>query len=147
MSQACAGNRVKVHYTGTFDDGSQFDSSAGQDPLEFLLGGGEVIPGFDQAVIGMVVGERKQVRIAPVDAYGEYDVDQLAKVERFQLPEELDLSVGTQLQMETAEGIPLVVTVVAVDEEHVTLDGNHPLAGQALNFELELVEICSGGCA
>lgn len=141
MVTAQPGDRVKVHYTGTFDDGSQFDSSQGREPLEFALGEGAVIPGFDQAIQGMQVGERKQVRIEASEAYGDYDEEQCVTVERAMLPAELELEVGIQLQAQTAEGIPLVVTVAELGEGTVTLDGNHPLAGQALNFALELVEI------
>lgn len=143
MNVAQPGNRVKVHYTGTFDDGTEFDSSAGNAPLEFTLGESQVIPGFEQAILGMKVEEQKQVRIEPAEAYGEYDEDQLATVERSMLPEELELEVGLQLQAQTEEGIPLVVTIAAIDGDQITLDGNHPMAGKALNFALQLVEICS----
>lgn len=141
MTVAKQGQRVKVHYVGSYDDGCEFDSSRGGAPLEFTLGAGEVIPGFEQAVAGMRLDERKQVRIEAAQAYGDYDDDQLATVDRAMLPAELELEVGAQLQAETAEGIPLVVTIAAVDGDQVTLDGNHPMAGKALNFSLHLVEI------
>jgi FKBP-type peptidyl-prolyl cis-trans isomerase 2 len=143
MSVAQPGQRVKVHYTGTYDDGEQFDSSAGKEPLEFTLGAAQVIPGFDQAVTGMAVDEKKQIRIEAAEAYGDYDDEQVAKVERSMLPADLDLEVGMQLQAQTQEGIPLVVTIVALEEDQVTLDGNHPMAGKALNFSLHLVEIAA----
>ena len=145
MAVVQQGNRVKVHYVGTYDDGSEFDSSAGGTPLEFTLGESQVIPGFENAIEGMAVDEKKQVRIKPVDAYGEYDADQVATVDRDMLPEEMELGVGLQLQAETEDGIPLVVTIAAVEGDQITLDGNHPMAGKALNFELHVVEISDQG--
>ncbi len=144
MSVAKPGQRVKVHYTGTYDDGEQFDSSQGKDPLEFTLGASQVIPGFEQAVTGMAVDEKKEVRIEAANAYGDYDEEQCAAVDRSMLPADLDVEVGMQLQAQTQEGIPLVVTVSAIDGDQVTLDGNHPMAGKALNFSLHLVEIADG---
>lgn len=145
MAVVQQGNFVKVHYVGTYDDGSEFDSSAGGTPLEFTLGESQVIPGFENALAGMAVDEKKQVRIDPVDAYGEYDEDQLATVDRAMLPEGMELAPGLQLEAETEEGIPLVVTIAAVDGDQITLDGNHPMAGKALNFELHVVEISDQG--
>ena len=141
MSQAKAGDTVKIHYTGTLSDGTQFDSSAGHDPLEFALGSGQVIPGFDQAVDGMSVGDSKTVKIAPENAYGERHEQLVQDVPRSVLPDDMNPEVGMQLQSETPDGqvIPLVVT--AVSDESITVDGNHPLAGQELNFEIELVAI------
>ncbi|MCD6525565.1 MAG: peptidylprolyl isomerase [Desulfuromonas sp.] len=141
MRVAQPGNLVKVHYTGTYDDGSEFDSSKGGTPLEFTLGESQVIPGFEQAIAGMAEDEEKQVRIEAAEAYGEYDEDQLATVERSMLPESLELEVGAQLEAQTEEGIPLVVTIAAIDCDQITLDGNHPMAGKALNFALHLVGI------
>lgn len=144
MRVAQPGNRVKVHYTGTYDDGSEFDSSKGGTPLEFTLGESQVIPGFEQAITGMAVDEEKQVHIEAAQAYGEYDEDQLATVDRSMLPADLELEIGAQLQAQTEEGIPLIVTIAAIEGDQVTLDGNHPMAGKALNFALHLVEICNG---
>jgi peptidylprolyl isomerase len=141
MSAARAGNRVKVHYTGRLDDGSVFDSSKGRDPLEFEVGSGQVIPGFDEAVSGMKAGERKTVRIACGDAYGERREDLVLKVERSAFPPEIVPEVGQRLQMGQESGQMAVVTVAEVAEENVKLDANHPLAGQDLTFELELVAI------
>lgn len=141
MATAAQGDEVKVHYVGTFDDGSEFDSSTGGEPLAFTIGASQVIPGFEKAVEGMEPGDKKQIRIEAADAYGDYDADQLVTVERELLPEDLDLEVGMQLQAETEDGLPLVVTVSAIDGDKITLDGNHPMAGKALNFALELVEI------
>ncbi|MEA3464874.1 MAG: peptidylprolyl isomerase [Thermodesulfobacteriota bacterium] len=141
MAVVQQGNMVKVHYVGAYDDGSEFDSSADGTPLEFTLGESQVIPGFESALEGMAVDEKKQVRIEAVDAYGEYDDDQMATVDRAMLPEGMELEPGLQLQAETEDGIPLVVTIAAVDGDQITLDGNHPMAGKALNFELHVVEI------
>jgi peptidylprolyl isomerase len=140
MSQATEGNRVQVHYTGALDDGNQFDSSAGREPLEVTLGNGEVIPGFEQALIGMSVGETKSISIPVEQAYGEHQPELVQKVEREHIPDDIELSVGMQLQAQGPDRTYLLV-VTEFDDQSVTLDGNHPLAGKALNFELELVEI------
>ncbi len=135
------GQKVKIHYTGTLDDGSPFDSSAGRDPLEFEMGAGMVIPGFEKGVEGMEVGEMKSIHIPAEEAYGERREDMLMQFERSQLPEDLEPAVGMGLQMQGPEGQPVPVTVTAVDEDNITIDANHQLAGQNLNFELELVEV------
>lgn len=141
MSQAKAGDTVKIHYTGKLSDGTQFDSSAGRDPLEFALGSGQVIPGFDKAVDGMSVGESKSVTIAPDDAYGQKHEQLVQDVPKSALPDDMEPQVGMQLQSQSPDGqtIPLVVT--AVGDDTITVDGNHPLAGHELNFEIELVAI------
>jgi FKBP-type peptidyl-prolyl cis-trans isomerase 2 len=141
MSAAAQGNKVKVHYTGTFDDGATFDSSAGQDPLEFEVGGGQVIPGFEQAVIGMKVGESKKVRIPEIDAYGPHNPEMVIESDLGQFEEGLCPEVGQQFQTEMEDGQPVLLTVVEVEGEKVTMDANHPMAGKDLNFEIELVEI------
>jgi peptidylprolyl isomerase len=135
------GQKVKIHYTGTLDDGSQFDSSAGRDPLEFEMGAGMVIPGFENGVKGMEVGEKKTIHIPAAEAYGERREEMIMQFERSQLPEDIKPEVGMGLQMQGPEGQPVPVTVTAVDEDSITIDANHQLAGQNLNFELELVEI------
>jgi FKBP-type peptidyl-prolyl cis-trans isomerase 2 len=140
MTQAKAGDTVKVHYTGTLDDGAQFDSSVGGEPLEVTLGKGEVIPGFEQALEGMATGETKTVHIPAEEAYGEAHPELIQQIGRDQIPAEIELSVGLQLQAEGPQG-PILLVVTELDDETVTLDGNHPLAGKALNFELELAEI------
>ena len=144
MSQAKSGDTVKIHYTGKLDDGTEFDSSAGRDPLEFELGGGQVIPGFDTAVEGMAVGDSKSVRIEPDQAYGERHEQLVQDVPRSSLPDELNPEVGMALQSQSPDGQVMVLMVAAVDEETITVDANHPLAGQALNFDIELVEIGGG---
>ena len=141
MSQAKSGDTVKIHYTGTLDDGNQFDSSAGRDPLEFTLGSGQVIPGFDKAVEGMAVGESKTVNIPAEDAYGPRHDQMIQEVPLDALPDDLKPQVGMGLQARRPDGAMMDLTITAVGEESITVDGNHPLAGQALNFELELVEI------
>lgn len=135
------GQKVKIHYTGTLDDGNQFDSSVGQDPLEFEMGAGMVIPGFETGVKDMEVGEKKKIHIPSSEAYGEKRDDMVMDFERSQLPEGLEPEVGMGLQMQGPEGQPLPVQIIAVAEESITIDANHPLAGQNLSFELELVEV------
>ena len=141
MSEAKSGDKVKIHYTGTLDDGTQFDSSAGREPLQFQLGGGEVIPGFDKAVEGMTVGDSKKVRIEPGDAYGQRHEQLVQEVPRSALPDDLAPEVGMALQGSGPEGQITQFMLVEVAADTVTLDANHPLAGQALSFEIELVEI------
>lgn len=135
------GKTVKIHYTGTLDDGTQFDSSAGRDPLEFQMGAGMVIPGFEQGVADMEVGEKKSIHIPAAEAYGERREDLVMQFERSQLPVGLEPEVGMGLQMQGPQGQPVPVTVTEVSEENITIDANHQLAGQNLNFELELVEV------
>ncbi len=144
MSNAKTGDTVKIHYTGTLDDGTQFDSSAGRDPLEFELGGGQVIPGFDSAVEGMAVGENKNVRIEPDQAYGERHEQLVQQVPRSALPDDLKPQVGMGLQSQSPDGQVMMLIVTEVGDEEITVDANHPLAGQALNFDIELVEIGGG---
>lgn len=141
MSQAKTGDTVKIHYTGTLDDGTQFDSSAGRDPLEFEIGGGQVIPGFDKAVEGMAVGDNKNVRIEATDAYGERHEQLIQQVPRSALPDDLTPEEGMALQSQAPDGQVMMLMVTAVGEEEITVDANHPLAGQALSFEIELVSI------
>lgn len=136
-----SGQKVKVHYTGTLDDGSQFDSSAGHDPLEFEMGAGMVIPGFEAGVVDMAVGEKKKIHIPAVEAYGEKREDLLMQFEHSQLPPELEPEVGMMLQMQGPEGQPVPVTIAAIAEEAITIDANHKLAGENLNFELELIAV------
>lgn len=141
MSDAKSGDTVRIHYTGTLSDGSTFDSSAGRDPLEFTLGSGQVIPGFDKAVTGMAVGDAKTVEIPCAEAYGEHDPNGRQEFPRKEVPDDVPLDIGTRLQLSTPSGQPVMVTVAEVTEEVVVLDANHPLAGKDLTFEIELVEI------
>jgi len=141
MSQAKSGDTVKIHYTGKLADGTQFDSSAGRDPLEFALGSGQVIPGFDKAVDGMSVGESKSVTISPEDAYGQKHEQLVQDVPKSALPDDMEPQVGMQLQSESPDGQTIQLVVTAVGDDTITVDGNHPLAGHELNFEIELVAI------
>ena len=141
MSQAKPGDTVRIHYTGTLDDGTQFDSSAGRDPLEFTIGSGQVIPGFDKAVEGMTVGDSKSVNIAVNDAYGPRHAQMVQQVPKTALPGDLEPREGMTLQARGNDGQVINLTVTAVGDEHITVDGNHPLAGRDLNFDIELVEI------
>jgi peptidylprolyl isomerase len=138
---AAEGDTVRVNYTGMFDNGTVFDSSAGGEPLEFTLGAGQVIPGFDAGVTGMSVGEVKTIHIPAADAYGVHDPGLVLVIGRGQLPEGLDPPVGQQMMMPGANGGLIPVTVIAANESGITVDANHPLAGKDLNFEVELVEI------
>jgi peptidylprolyl isomerase len=141
MSTVKSGDSVKVHYTGKFDSGEVFDSSDGGDPLAFTVGAGQVIPGFDQALIGMQVGDTKEIVVLPDQAYGERMLELIQTIDRdqFQLGD-IEPEVGMAIEMQTPQGsIPLVIT--GLSEKTVTLDANHPLAGESLHFALTLVEI------
>jgi len=141
MTQAKSGDTVRIHYTGTLDDGTQFDSSDGRDPLEFALGGGQVIPGFDGAVDGMAVGESKSVTIPPEEAYGQRHEQLVQQVPKTALPEDMEPAVGMQLQSQGPDGQVMNLVVTEIVDDTITVDANHPLAGQALTFAIELVEI------
>jgi len=141
MTAAKAGDQVSVHYKGTLDDGEIFDSSEGREPLSFTLGTGQVIAGFDVAVEGMQLGETRKVRIPPEEAYGPHDEDLLEVVGRDAFPSELNLQVGQMLRGRRNDGSSRRLTVVEVNDDSVTLDANHPLAGEALTFEIQLVSI------
>ena len=137
--QAETDNTVKVHYTGTLNNGTVFDTSVGREPLEFTIGQGQLISGFEEAVLGMKVGESKTVNIPAAQAYGQYRDDLVFIMERSQLPDNIE--AGQQLQMMQADGSVIVVTVINVSETIATVDANHSLAGEDLIFEIELVEI------
>ncbi|GAB4344829.1 MAG: peptidylprolyl isomerase [Candidatus Abyssubacteria bacterium] len=141
MAQAKSGDTVKVHYTGKLDDGTVFDSSVGREPLEFTLGGGQVIQGFEEAVVGMEPGETKTANVAAEKAYGPHREEMVVPVNRGEFPEHIEPEVGQQLQMRRTDGRSIVVTVTDVSETTVTLDANHPLAGKDLTFDIELVEV------
>jgi peptidylprolyl isomerase len=140
MSRAVPGSTVRLHYTGTLDDGSVFDTSKGRSPLEFTVGSGQVIPGFDTAVTGMQAGESKTVTIPAEEAYGPVRDDMLVAVSRAQFPAGMEVAVGQRFQIGQGRGA-VAATVREVHAERVVLDGNHPLAGQALTFALEVVEV------
>ncbi len=141
MSQVKPGDTVRIHYTGTLEDGTVFDSSQGREPLEFTVGSGEIIPGLDNALPGMAEGESKTVAVPADEAYGQHDPNGRQQVPRDQIPEHIPLDPGTALQMQTPDGQAVPVTVSEVTEEVVVLDANHPLAGKDLTFDVEMVEI------
>jgi peptidylprolyl isomerase len=137
-----AGKTVKIHYKGTLADGTVFDSSEGGDPFEFEIGAGSVIPGFEAAVAMMQVDETTNVTIPCAEAYGEVNDQMIGTIDRAQLPDEIEPEVGMVLSLTSQDGDEIPVRIVEFDEATLTLDGNHPLAGKDLNFELTLVEIC-----
>lgn len=141
MSQAKQGDKVKVHYTGKLKDGTVFDSSAERDPLEFELGAKQMIPGFENAVEGMNLEENKTVTIPSDEAYGPHREDMIVDVPREQIPEHIEPEVGKGLQIRQQDGRNLSVTIAEVTDDTVRLDGNHPLAGQDLTFDIQLVAI------
>lgn len=141
MTQAKNGDTVKIHYTGKLQDGSVFDSSNGREPLQFNIGSGQVIPGFEEAVTGMKVGEKKTAEIPSDKAYGKSDPSLVMVVDKKHVPPEIKPEVGLRLEVGSPSGELLVVTVIEVTDENITLDANPPLAGEDLTFEIELVEI------
>lgn len=141
MAAAKEGDSVKVHYTGRLDDGSVFDSTDGRDPLQFTLGEKQIIPGFEQAVIGMNPGESKIVRIEADQAYGPYHEDFVQEVARDSFPEDSAPELGDQYESPSSDDQSLEVTVIEITDSKVKLDANHPLAGKDLTFTIELVEI------
>jgi peptidylprolyl isomerase len=141
MAEAKQGDTVVVHYTGRLTDGTEFDSSRERGPIEFELGAGQIIPGFEREVEGMNVGDKQTVTIDADNAYGQHNPERVQQVPREQIPSEVPLEVGTQLQATTQTGQQIPVKVVDVGDQNVTIDANHPLAGQDLVFDLELVEI------
>ena len=141
MAKAKQGDTVHIHYTGRLDDGTVFDSSDGLDPLSFTLGQGQVIPGFEKAVEGMEEGEKSETRIPAEEAYGPRSEDLVMSVPRTQLPEDMAPQVGDQLEMSTADGQRVPVRVASTSDDAIEIDANHPLAGEALTFDLSLVKI------
>jgi len=141
LSKVKDGDTVKVHYTGTLKDGQVFDTSAEREPLEFTLGEGQLIPGFEKAVVGMEVGDSASVDIPVDEAYGEAREDLVINVPKDQLPDEVEPKVGMQLQVNQENGQPIPVRITEIAEEELVLDANHPLAGKDLKFDIELVEI------
>jgi FKBP-type peptidyl-prolyl cis-trans isomerase 2 len=141
MQQAKKGDKVKIHYHGKLNDGSTFDSSAGREPLAFEIGSGMVIPGFDDGVTGMTVGERKTINIPAAQAYGEVSEEMIMEFPLNQFPADMVPEIGMQLTMSNNQGQNFPVVIVELKDESVMLDANHPLAGKELIFDLELVEI------
>lgn len=143
MTEAKNGDTVKVHYTGKLKDGNVFDSSEGGEPLEFTIGEGQVISGFEEAVLGMSPGKSKTVEIPADKAYGERVDDLVVQIDRKEMPPDLDCEAGQKLRVGGSDGPAAVVTVLEVTEAAVTVDGNHPLAGEDLTFDIQLVEIAA----
>jgi peptidylprolyl isomerase len=141
MSKAKKGDVVKVHYKGKLNSGEQFDSSEGREPLKFTVGAGQMIAGFDAAIPGMIVGEKKTIMIAPGDAYGEKNEDAIIEFPKSNIPADMKLEPGMKLQLRNEAGHPIPVTVIEAKDDVVILDANHELAGKELIFDIELVEI------
>ncbi|AYD46587.1 MAG TPA: peptidylprolyl isomerase [Arachidicoccus soli] len=144
MQTAKKGDKVKVHYHGKLTDGTTFDSSEGRSPLEFEVGSGQVIPGFDDGVTGLKVGEKRTVNIPADQAYGQASEEQIVEFPKSQFPPEMTPEVGMPLQMSNDQGQTFQVVIKEVKEDSVVLDANHPLAGKDLVFDIELVEILPG---
>jgi peptidylprolyl isomerase len=141
MAQANSGDTVKITYTGKLNDGTVFDSSEGRDPLEFVIGENTIIPTLEASVIGMNIGDKATVEVTAENAYGPHQPDAIQTVERSMIPAEVELAIGAQLQATAPDGQVLVLTVASIEDTTVTLDGNHPLAGQDLTFDIELMEV------
>lgn len=144
MAQVKSGDKVKVHYHGKLTTGETFDSSAGREPLEFEVGSGSVIKGFDEGVTGMSVGEKKTINIPFAEAYGPLNPEMIIDMPKERFPADMELEVGMPLMMSDGQGHQFQVTVTEIKIESVVLDANHPLAGKDLIFDLELVEIAGG---
>ncbi len=141
MATAKTGDTVAVNYTGKLDDGTVFDTSSGREPLEFTIGSGQVIPGFEEAVIGMSPGDKKTASLAPEQAYGARHEELVITLGRDQVPEGMPITVGQRLSLRSPDNRELPVVVTEVAEDTITLDANHPLAGKTLHFDIELVAI------
>ena len=141
MEQVKEGDVVRVHYTGKLTNGEQFDSSEGREPLEFTVGAGQMIKGFDDAMPGMSVGEKKTINILPGDAYGEKDEQAMIEFPKANIPPDMKLEPGMQLQLRNENGQPFPVTVAEIKDDVIVLDANHMLAGKELVFDIELMEI------
>lgn len=134
-------DNVSVHYTGTFEDGEIFDSSRERGPLSFEVGAGQMIQGFDEAVVGMEIGESKKITLAPEEAYGHRNEELIVELPAASFPGDMELEVGIQLQLTNQNGQPVPATVVHITEENITMDVNHPMAGKTLVFDIEIVEV------
>ena len=141
MSEAKSGDTVRINYTGSLTDGTMFDSSEGREPLEFQVGSGQIISGLDREVEGMKVGDKQTVTVPADEAYGAHDAAKVQKIPRDALPPEIEPQQGMQLQAQTPQGGQVALLVTAVDDQELTVDANHPLAGQDLVFDIEMVEI------
>lgn len=141
MTEVKTGDVVRIHYTGKLSDGTVFDSSEGREPLEFQVGAGQIIPGLDREVEGMNVGDADTVIVSAAEAYGAHDDQQVQVVPRSAVPDTIELERGARLQAQTPDGQEIALTVVDFDDSQVTVDANHPLAGQDLTFEIKVMEV------
>jgi FKBP-type peptidyl-prolyl cis-trans isomerase 2 len=141
LSKVKDGDTVKVHYTGTLENGEVFDTSENREPLEFTLGQGQLIPGFEKAVTGLNIGDSTTVDIPSKEAYGDVREDLIISVPKNQLPDNIEPQVGMQLQVNQPDGQPVPVRVTEIGDENLTLDANHPLAGKDLSFKIEVVDV------
>lgn len=141
MSQAKDGDTVKVHYTGRLENGEVFGTTKDEEPLELTLGSGKIIPGFEKGIAGMEVGDTKTMTVPPGEAYGPRRKELIVDIKKTDLPEDITPAIGKQLQIRQKDDNPIEVAITDMDEDTVTLDANHPLAGNTLLFEVELLEI------
>lgn len=141
MGKAKEGDTVKVHYTGKLANGEVFDSSEGRQPLEFTIGNGSLIPGFEKGVVGMDVGDTKTIKISPEEGYGERRDELVVEVNKNDFPDTVTPALGQRLQIRQQGSDPIVVTITELKEETVTLDANHPLAGYTLFFDVEMLAV------
>jgi FKBP-type peptidyl-prolyl cis-trans isomerase 2 len=144
MRQAKHGDTVRVHYRGKLCNGSVFDDSFDREPLQFTIGGGEIMPGFEEAVVGMNPGDLKTTEVSAEKAFGPYQEDMLVVVDKSEFPEDVEPKVGQSVPISRPDGPPIDLTVAEVTESEVTLDANHPLAGEDLSFDIELIDIVYG---
>ncbi|MBT3865723.1 peptidylprolyl isomerase [Candidatus Woesearchaeota archaeon] len=135
------GSKIKLHYKGTLEDGTVFDSSEGKDPLEFEVGAGAVIAGFDEGVIGMKKGEKKTINIPADKAYGQYDEKRMGEYPKANVPKDMELKVGAKMFLQSPDGGVALATIKEIKDDVVVLDLNHPLAGKNLTFEVEIIEV------
>ncbi len=141
QAQAKEGDTVKIHYTGKLENGEVFDSSKDREPLQFKMGEGQVIPGFEKGIAGMEVGDSKDITIPPEEAYGAKNEQLVFEIERSKLPDHITPELGMQLQMTQENGQPVNVVISALTDDTITIDANHPLADKTLHFDVELVDI------
>jgi FKBP-type peptidyl-prolyl cis-trans isomerase 2 len=141
MNQVKENNTVKVNYTGKLPDGQVFDSSEGKEPIEFTLGQGQLIPGFEKGLIDMKLNEKKTITVAKEEAYGDVNKDLIQEVKKTELPQDMTPEVGMGLVSKSPDGQEMNLVVVEVKDESIVIDGNHPLAGKELVFDLEVLEI------
>lgn len=141
MEKVENGDSVKVHYTGKLTNGEKFDSSEGREPLAFVVGAGQMIKGFDKAIPGMELGEKKTITLDPEEAYGDVNQEAIIEFEKKNIPDTLEIKEGMRLQLQSASGQPIPVVVKEIKQDTVVLDANHQLAGKELVFDIELVEI------